>query len=72
MAPGRLPSRSLSLARGSTDSTPIPRTSPWPRRRAAAASLDGRVRFAAGDAGRLAAAGSYDLVILDEPRPATP
>ncbi len=42
------------------------------RRRAAEASLDGRVRFSVGDAGQLAAAGPYDLAILGGRRPATP
>jgi predicted O-methyltransferase YrrM len=42
------------------------------RRAAAEAGLDGHVRFVVGDAGRLAAEGVYDLVIVGEQRPATP
>ncbi len=51
---------------------PDPATVAGARRRAVEASLDGQVRFLVGDAGRLVAAGPYDLVILDERRPATP
>lgn len=42
------------------------------RRRAAKASLDGHVRFSVGDAGKLATAGPYDLVIMGGRHRVTP